>query len=461
VVGYPGRVRRRARRRAIAATRVLATPGPTRTPAALTASLVGASVLLVIESLTAGLVATEAMLAGPLASGQRAARAAAQEAAQAAQAAVEVAAASVPPEAHLDRLSPPQLPLPPALPAVIPVPLILQPLQPAAPLPPSVPIRPAMDHLPLWVQTRQPAGLLSGPDAAAVRFTTLPAWTFLKVVGVQADRLHVEYAGDGGLRKPGPGWVALDDVQPSDASGDWLRNHHASELFDAPIGGKKSLADVPQSSPMLALDPPAGERAHARVYSADYKRVLGEGWIPASDVGPAGPPDRAIDTQSVQAPPAPFASRDEFIGALGKAARDSRDATGVPASVTVAQAILESDWGESLLTRLANNYFGIKAMGQVGNDGAVWMRTMEYDARGAAYYTLAPFRAYKSLADGVTDHSQLFLRVPVYRSAMQATDNPDEFARRIAAAGYSTDPAYPSKLIGLMTRYNLYRFDQP
>jgi flagellum-specific peptidoglycan hydrolase FlgJ len=43
---------------------------------------------------------------------------------------------------------------------------------------------------------------------------------------------------------------------------------------------------------------------------------------------------------------------------------------------------------------------------------------------------------------------------------MQATSEPDEFARRIADAGYSTDPAYASKLIGLMLKYDLYRFDR-
>jgi flagellar protein FlgJ len=212
---------------------------------------------------------------------------------------------------------------------------------------------------------------------------------------------------------------------------------------------------------MLALGPAQGDRSHVRLYSPDFKTILGEGWMPSADLGPRGAPQQAVRVKAVigDGPASPFATHDALIQAVGEAARVSRAQTGVPASVTVAQAILESDWGQSLLSREANNYFGIKAMGSAGNDGAVWMNTMEFDARGRSYYTLDPFRAYKGLIDSVTDHSQLFLRVGLYRSAMQATDNPDEFARRIAAAGYSTDPAYPSKLISLMQKYDLYRFD--
>ena len=352
-------------------------------------------------------------------------------------------------------LAPPQFSVFSGLPALVAVPALPDLLpRPAVPLL-GVPSEAAMGHLPDWVQTGQPAGLMSGPDKNAVRFTTLPAWSFLKVVGVQADRLQVEYAGDGGQRQAGPGWVALDDVQPSDPSGSWLLNHRATRLVMA-----AAVTPVPQWSPMLILDATGADRVRVRVYSTDYKNVVGEGWVPLADVGPTDPPDGPVTTRSVQAPSSPFADRDAFIAQIGDAARASQTLTGVPASVTVAQAILESDWGDSVLSRQANNYFGIKAMGQVGNDGAVWLRTMEYDAHGSAYYTLAPFRAYKTLVDGVTDHSQLFVRLPLYRAAMQAAATPDEFARRITAAGYSTDPAYATKLIGLMVKYNLYRFDK-
>jgi hypothetical protein len=368
-----------------------------------------------------------------------------------AQAPSEVLVSPEPPALALRVVVVPSSPPLPKLPDAIAAPAAV-----SAPAPAPPP--PVMRHLPNWVQTRRPAPLMSGPDAAAVRFTMLPAWTFLRVVGVEADRLHVEYAGDGGLRQPGPGWVGLDDVQPSDPSGTWLQAHRASSLFDA-AGGGNVVAEVPQWSSMLALEARGAERVHVRVYTAGYKRVLSEGWMAASDIGPVGPPERAVSTETLSAPPVPLGGHDAFIAALGEAARASHATTGVPASVTLAQAILESNWGESLLTRAANNYFGIKALGRVGNDGVVWMRTTEYDDDGAAYATQAPFRAYKSVLDSVTDHSQLFQRVSLYRAAMRATSDPDEFARRIADAGYSTDPAYASKLIGLMLKYDLYRFD--
>jgi mannosyl-glycoprotein endo-beta-N-acetylglucosaminidase len=329
----------------------------------------------------------------------------------------------------------------------------------------STPADAAPHHLPAWVQTRKVAPLWSGPDSQAVQFTRLPAWTFLKVTGasVAEDRLQVLYAGDGAGRQPGPGWVAATDVQPSDAGGNWLRNYRASRLF-ADITSGSPQVDLPQWSWMVRLDDAtaAGDRVHVRAYSPALSNVVGEGWVPASDVGPTGAPIQSVWTRTqVAAPPAEFGSQQDFIAAVAAAARQAGEGTsGAPVSVTVAQAILESDWGQSLLSREANNYFGIKASGELGNDGAVWMRTLEFaPGGGSSYAVLAPFRAYKTLADSVADHSRLFREVSLYRQALQVLDDPDEFTRRIAQAGYSTDPGYASKVIDLMHRYDLYQFD--
>ena len=131
----------------------------------------------------------------------------------------------------------------------------------------------------------------------------------------------------------------------------------------------------------------------------------------------------------------------------------------MPASITVAQAILESDWGRSTLATAASNYFGIKAMGGLGNDGVVWLSTDEYGADGQEYETISPFRAYRTLTDSIVDHDRLLTDLSRYAPAMQAANDPRQFAQLLTQGGYSTDPSYADKLIALMDRYNLYSLD--
>src|SRR3954452_6019445 len=76
-------------------------------------------------------------------------------------------------------------------------------------------------------------------------------------------------------------------------------------------------------------------------------------------------------------------------------------------SVTLAQAILESDWGRSKLTREANNLFGIKAQSGPGSAGVYEINTWEvYGGQNAT--VLAGFRAYTTLADSIVDHGRWF-----------------------------------------------------
>jgi LysM repeat protein len=147
-----------------------------------------------------------------------------------------------------------------------------------------------------------------------------------------------------------------------------------------------------------------------------------------------------------------------FILSVAPAARKSERQTGIPASVTVAQAILESEWGRSRLSRENHNYFGIKARGREGTAGVAWYDTWEV-VGGANVQVRAPFRAYRSMADSFLDHGQFFLENPRYGQALAARDDARAFAREIANAGYATDPAYSGKLIGLMDRFNLYSYD--
>jgi flagellum-specific peptidoglycan hydrolase FlgJ len=147
----------------------------------------------------------------------------------------------------------------------------------------------------------------------------------------------------------------------------------------------------------------------------------------------------------------------KFIAAVATPALASERETGVPASVTIAQAILESDWGRSLLSVQGQNYFGIKAFSEPGPAGVISMNTWEV-LSGKDVTVKDAFKAYHNLDESVMDHGR-FLRINGrYAPAFKFTRDPREFARQIAAAGYATDPAYPSKLIALMDRYDLYRF---
>jgi flagellum-specific peptidoglycan hydrolase FlgJ len=150
--------------------------------------------------------------------------------------------------------------------------------------------------------------------------------------------------------------------------------------------------------------------------------------------------------------------QEQFISSIAEAAVESADQTGVPASVTIAQAILESYWGSSRLAHDANNYFGIKAQTQGGTAGSIVLNVWEV-INGRNIVESQAFRAYNTVAESFVDHGLFFVQNSRYASAMAARDNPKQFAIEINRDGYATDPAYASKLIGLMDRYNLYRYD--
>jgi LysM repeat protein len=147
-----------------------------------------------------------------------------------------------------------------------------------------------------------------------------------------------------------------------------------------------------------------------------------------------------------------------FIASIGEAAVASADSSGVPASVTIAQAILETYWGSSRLAREANNYFGIKAQTRNGSAGAVRFDVWEVIG-GRNVMQSQAFRAYTTIAESFVDHGLFFVENGRYAAAMAAKADPRQFARELNRAGYATDPSYAAKLITLMDRYDLYRYD--
>ncbi|MBI4320389.1 MAG: glycoside hydrolase family 73 protein [Chloroflexi bacterium] len=179
---------------------------------------------------------------------------------------------------------------------------------------------------------------------------------------------------------------------------------------------------------------------------------------------PASEPPRstpsARSNRTADQPRPALTSQEAFINGAAPAARESQKETRVPASVTIAQAILESDWGTSLLTRLAKNYFGIKARERPGPAGVVWMDTWEVIS-GRNITVKEPFRAYNSMLESFVDHGRFFLANSRYAKAIRNAADAKVFAKLIHDAGYATDPNYCTKLIALMDRFNLYAHDLP
>ena len=152
----------------------------------------------------------------------------------------------------------------------------------------------------------------------------------------------------------------------------------------------------------------------------------------------------------------------QFIRASVPGAQQGWRAYGVPPSVTIAQAILESGWGRSALSAVDSNYFGIKCQGgHYGPiaDGCRVYRTRECSSAVYCFDTTAPFRTYPSRAYSFRDHGR-FLKVHSrYAGAFAYTRNPSRFIWKIWKAGYATDPDYYTKVTALMAAYDLYRYD--
>ena len=146
----------------------------------------------------------------------------------------------------------------------------------------------------------------------------------------------------------------------------------------------------------------------------------------------------------------------EFIMRLTTAAVASAKATGVPASITIAQAALESGWGESALAKTGNNLFGIKA-DSLWRGQTLTMNTKEF-IKGQWVVVPALWRKYPSWQASIDDHAAFLKRNPRYKACFACT-TAQAFARALVQAGYATDPEYANKLIAVMAKHQLQALD--
>jgi LysM repeat protein len=122
---------------------------------------------------------------------------------------------------------------------------------------------------------------------------------------------------------------------------------------------------------------------------------------------------------------------------------------GIPASIILAQGLLESGAGRGILATEANNHFGIKCHDWTGKK-----IYKDDDEKNEC------FRKYRHAEESYEDHSLFLVNRPRYSSLFLL--NPTDYvswAHGLKAAGYATDPAYAQKLINLIERYGLHQYD--
>ena len=145
-------------------------------------------------------------------------------------------------------------------------------------------------------------------------------------------------------------------------------------------------------------------------------------------------------------------TREEYINKYKKIAVAHMERYGIPASITMAQGILESDCGNSWLSQASNNHFGIKCKRNWTGDVVYY----DDDEKGEC------FRSYPSVEASYQDHAEFLDSQPRYDSLFAySSDDYKSWARGLKAAGYATAPDYAQRLIRIIEENQLFLLDRP
>lgn len=146
--------------------------------------------------------------------------------------------------------------------------------------------------------------------------------------------------------------------------------------------------------------------------------------------------------------------KQDFITSIKDGAIQCMKQYKILASLTIAQAILESGWGTSELSVKANNLFGIKRWGYTNY---ITLPTTEY-VNGQPIIVNADFRKYSSWSESINDHAAFLLENSRYSNLIGCTDY-IQACQLIKQDGYATDPNYANTLIQIVKENNLNQYD--
>jgi flagellum-specific peptidoglycan hydrolase FlgJ len=145
----------------------------------------------------------------------------------------------------------------------------------------------------------------------------------------------------------------------------------------------------------------------------------------------------------------------EFIDSIKAEAINSYNQNNILPSLTIAQAILESSWGESTLASKGNNLFGVKAYSD-WSGSSISLSTKEF-VKGRYIRVKAKFKAYPTVNQSIKDHCTL-LSSSRYLNVRKAK-NYKEACNAIYKCGYATSPSYTKSLIKIIESFELYKYD--
>jgi len=156
--------------------------------------------------------------------------------------------------------------------------------------------------------------------------------------------------------------------------------------------------------------------------------------------------------QSVNFSTPSFTAPKDFVTALTEPAKTVQEKLGVPFQVIIAQAALETGWGQKIIKDQqggsSNNLFNIKADSSWSGEH-IKKESLEFE-NGAMVKRTAPFRAYQSLSDSFNDYADFLSGNDRYQDALQNSSNVEHFLHGLQKAGYATDPEYANKIMATL-----------
>ena len=159
----------------------------------------------------------------------------------------------------------------------------------------------------------------------------------------------------------------------------------------------------------------------------------------------------AADKTSLASAPQ-FDQPKDFVSALTEPAKQVERQLGVPFQVVIAQAALETGWGQKIIKNSdgtsSNNLFNIKADSRWAGAKAQ-KDTLEFE-QGRLVKKNEPFRVYNNISESVNDYVNFLSSGTRYQDALAKPDNVEHFLQGLQKAGYATDPNYADKILGTL-----------